>query len=90
MVLSYETRSFPFQLLPARQQAPSRLASKGLLPLSTWPLFHRQKNLAIGNVEMEDSQPAQDEFFGEVSIYTQPLFVQVPLPELPRWLTADR
>ncbi|MEZ8034183.1 protein-disulfide reductase DsbD [Vibrio crassostreae] len=37
------------------------------------------QNLAIGNVEMEDGQPHQDEFFGEVSIYTQPLFVQVPL-----------
>ncbi|MFA0079189.1 protein-disulfide reductase DsbD [Vibrio artabrorum] len=37
------------------------------------------KNLAIGPVEMEDGQPHQDEFFGEVNIYTQPLFVQVPL-----------
>ena len=37
------------------------------------------KNLAIGSVEMENGQPYQDEFFGEVSIYTQPLFVQVPL-----------
>lgn len=37
------------------------------------------KNLAIGPVEMENGQPYQDEFFGEVSIYTQPLFVQVPL-----------
>ena len=37
------------------------------------------KNLAIGPVEMENGQPYQDEVFGEVSIYTQPLFVQVPL-----------
>lgn len=37
------------------------------------------QNLAIGPVEMENGQPYQDEFFGEVSIYTQPLFVQVPL-----------
>jgi thiol:disulfide interchange protein DsbD len=37
------------------------------------------KNLAIGSVEIENGQPYQDEFFGEVSIYTQPLFVQVPL-----------
>lgn len=37
------------------------------------------QNLAIGNVELEDGKPHQDEFFGEVSIYTQPLFVQVPL-----------
>lgn len=37
------------------------------------------QNLTIGNVKMEDGQPHQDEFFGEVSIYTQPLFVQVPL-----------
>lgn len=37
------------------------------------------QNLAIGPVEMENGQPHQDEFFGEVSIYTQPLFVQVPL-----------
>ncbi|MEZ9700982.1 protein-disulfide reductase DsbD [Vibrio sp. 10N.261.46.E12] len=37
------------------------------------------QNLAIGSVELEDGQPHQDEFFGEVSVYTQPLFVQVPL-----------
>ena len=37
------------------------------------------QNLAIGNLELEDGKPHQDEFFGEVSIYTQPLFVQVPL-----------
>ncbi|UTT83664.1 protein-disulfide reductase DsbD [Vibrio pelagius] len=37
------------------------------------------QNLAIGTVEMENGQPYQDEFFGKVSIYTQPLFVQVPL-----------
>ena len=37
------------------------------------------KNLAIGSVEIENGQPYQDEFFGEVSIYTLPLFVQVPL-----------
>ncbi|CAH7031920.1 thiol-disulfide exchange protein DsbD [Vibrio chagasii] len=37
------------------------------------------QNLAIGNVELEDGKPHQDEFFGEVSVYTQPLFVQVPL-----------
>ena len=37
------------------------------------------QNLTIGPVEMENGQPYQDEFFGEVSIYTQPLFVQVPL-----------
>ncbi len=37
------------------------------------------QNLAIGPVAMENGQPYQDEFFGEVSIYTQPLFVQVPL-----------
>ena len=37
------------------------------------------QNVAIGPVEMENGQPYQDEFFGEVSIYTQPLFVQVPL-----------
>ncbi|MFA0424854.1 protein-disulfide reductase DsbD domain-containing protein, partial [Vibrio sp. 10N.222.54.A1] len=28
------------------------------------------QNLAIGNVELEDGKPHQDEFFGEVSIYT--------------------
>ena len=37
------------------------------------------QNLAIGNLELEDGKPHQDEFFGEVSVYTQPLFVQVPL-----------
>ncbi|WP_394141524.1 protein-disulfide reductase DsbD [Vibrio chagasii] len=37
------------------------------------------QNLAIGNVELEDGKLHQDEFFGEVSVYTQPLFVQVPL-----------
>ena len=39
------------------------------------------ENLLIGDEQMEDGQPYQDEFFGEVSIYTEPLFVQIPLLE---------
>ena len=36
-------------------------------------------NITIGTIEMEDGTPYQDEFFGKVNIYTEPLFIQVPL-----------
>ncbi|WP_428754188.1 protein-disulfide reductase DsbD [Vibrio cionasavignyae] len=36
-------------------------------------------NITIGAIEMEDGTPYQDEFFGNVNIYTEPLFIQVPL-----------
>lgn len=35
----------------------------------------------VGKLKMEDGQPYQDEFFGEVNIYTTPLFVEVPLAD---------
>ncbi|MFS1910071.1 MULTISPECIES: protein-disulfide reductase DsbD [unclassified Vibrio] len=36
-------------------------------------------NVTIGALEMEDGTPYEDEFFGKVNIYTEPLFIQVPL-----------
>lgn len=37
------------------------------------------ENITLGDVEMRDGEPYKDEFFGEVNIYTSPLFVEVPL-----------
>ncbi|TFH93037.1 protein-disulfide reductase DsbD [Vibrio ouci] len=37
------------------------------------------ENVTLGDVEMRDGEPYKDEFFGEVNIYTTPLFVEVPL-----------
>ncbi|ASI89623.1 protein-disulfide reductase DsbD [Vibrio mediterranei] len=37
------------------------------------------ENVAIGSIKMEDGTPYKDEFFGDVNIYTEPLFVEVPL-----------
>ncbi|NRF26471.1 protein-disulfide reductase DsbD [Vibrio coralliilyticus] len=39
------------------------------------------ENVAVGELKMEDGQPYKDEFFGEVNIYTMPLFVEVPLAD---------
>ncbi|MBW3697304.1 protein-disulfide reductase DsbD [Vibrio sp. T187] len=39
------------------------------------------ENAVVGDVVMEEGQPYQDEFFGKVNIYTQPLFVEVPLSD---------
>lgn len=37
------------------------------------------ENVTVGDIEMIDGEPYHDEFFGDVNIYTQPLFVEVPL-----------
>lgn len=37
------------------------------------------QNATIGDAEMVDGTPHKDEFFGDVHIYTEPLFVQIPL-----------
>lgn len=37
------------------------------------------QNATIGDAEMADGTPHKDEFFGDVHIYTKPLFVQIPL-----------
>ncbi|NRF31366.1 protein-disulfide reductase DsbD [Vibrio coralliilyticus] len=39
------------------------------------------ENVAVGELKMENGQPYKDEFFGEVNIYTTPLFVEVPLAD---------
>ncbi|RTZ14706.1 protein-disulfide reductase DsbD [Vibrio aquaticus] len=39
------------------------------------------ENVSIGNIEMRDGEPYKDEFFGDVNIYTTPLFVEVPLAD---------
>lgn len=37
------------------------------------------ENVTLGEIQMRDGQPYQDEFFGKVNIYTTPLFVDLPL-----------
>lgn len=37
------------------------------------------ENVTLGELDMESGTPHNDEFFGEVHIYTMPLFVNVPL-----------
>ncbi|KLN65629.1 MULTISPECIES: protein-disulfide reductase DsbD [Vibrio] len=37
------------------------------------------ENVTLGDIKMQDGEPYKDEFFGEVNIYTTPLFVEVPL-----------
>lgn len=37
------------------------------------------ENATVGKIDMVDGQPYHDEFFGDVKIYTQPLFVNVAL-----------
>ncbi|MGR5060642.1 protein-disulfide reductase DsbD [Vibrio rotiferianus] len=37
------------------------------------------ENVALGDLQMEEGTPHKDEFFGDVHIYTTPLFVNVPM-----------
>lgn len=39
------------------------------------------ENVSLGEIEMENGQPYRDEFFGDVNIYTTPLFVSIPLQD---------
>ncbi len=39
------------------------------------------EKVSLGELQMEDGTPHKDEFFGDVHIYTTPLFVNVPLDE---------
>ncbi|RZR12428.1 protein-disulfide reductase DsbD [Vibrio vulnificus] len=39
------------------------------------------ENVTLGDIQMEDGQPYQDEFFGDVNIYTHPLFVNIPMQD---------
>ncbi len=39
------------------------------------------ENVAVSSIQMEDGQPYQDEFFGDVNIYTEPLFIEVKLAD---------
>ncbi|HCG5489347.1 TPA: protein-disulfide reductase DsbD [Vibrio parahaemolyticus] len=39
------------------------------------------ENISLGELKMENGTPHKDEFFGDVHIYTTPLFVNVPLDE---------
>lgn len=37
------------------------------------------ENVTLGDIDMRNGEPYKDEFFGDVNIYTTPLFVEVPL-----------
>lgn len=39
------------------------------------------ENVVVGDIMMEEGLPYEDEFFGQVNIYTSPLFVEVPLAD---------
>ncbi|MBR9875741.1 MAG: protein-disulfide reductase DsbD [Vibrionaceae bacterium] len=39
------------------------------------------ENVTLGELDMEQGTPYNDEFFGDVHIYTMPLFVNVPLSD---------
>ncbi|GMQ45204.1 protein-disulfide reductase DsbD [Vibrio sp. 10N] len=39
------------------------------------------ENVTLGHIELQQGEPYTDEFFGDVTIYTQPLFVEVPLSQ---------
>ncbi len=39
------------------------------------------ENVTLGELDIRDGQPYHDEFFGDVHIYTEPLFVEVPLQD---------
>lgn len=39
------------------------------------------EKVSVGEIVMQDGEPYNDEFFGDVNIYTTPLFVEVPLSD---------
>ena len=39
------------------------------------------ENVTLNAVNIKDGTPHQDEFFGEVNIYTEPLFIEVPVAD---------
>ncbi|WP_162063541.1 protein-disulfide reductase DsbD [Vibrio taketomensis] len=39
------------------------------------------ENVTLGELDIREGQPYHDEFFGDVHIYTEPLFVEVPLQD---------
>ncbi|GAK86697.1 cytochrome c-type biogenesis protein DsbD protein-disulfide reductase [Vibrio ponticus] len=39
------------------------------------------ENVSLGDLTMRNGEPYHDEFFGDVHIYTEPLFVEVPLEQ---------
>ncbi|KOO12266.1 thiol:disulfide interchange protein, partial [Vibrio xuii] len=39
------------------------------------------EKVSVGEIVMLDGEPYNDEFFGDVNIYTTPLFVEVPLSD---------
>ncbi|ENT6809738.1 protein-disulfide reductase DsbD [Vibrio vulnificus] len=44
-------------------------------------LSFRAENVVLGDIQMENGQPYRDEFFGDVNIYTNPLFVNIPMQD---------
>ncbi|HFQ5065254.1 TPA: protein-disulfide reductase DsbD [Vibrio vulnificus] len=39
------------------------------------------ENVVLGDIQMENGQPYRDEFFGDVNIYTNLLFVNIPMQD---------
>ncbi|EOV0105098.1 TPA: protein-disulfide reductase DsbD [Vibrio vulnificus] len=39
------------------------------------------ENVVLGDIQMENGQPYRDEFFGDVNIYSNPLFVNIPMQD---------
>ncbi|MGF1722881.1 protein-disulfide reductase DsbD [Vibrio kyushuensis] len=39
------------------------------------------ENVTLGDINMRQGQPYEDEFFGQVNIYTEPLLVDIPLSD---------
>ncbi|MGF1698447.1 protein-disulfide reductase DsbD [Vibrio lamellibrachiae] len=39
------------------------------------------ENVTLGEIDMRQGQPYEDEFFGKVNIYTEPLLVDIPLSD---------
>ena len=84
-------QAFPFNYYQQDGKVPYRLASKrGLLPLSAQSLILRVKTSRSAQSKLKTDNHIKTRFFGEVSIYTQPLFVQVSTTKLPRWFSAYR
>ncbi|KGK17488.1 protein-disulfide reductase DsbD [Vibrio navarrensis] len=74
-------QAFPFNSLQQGNRITLDWQVKDGYYLYQQRLSFSAENVSLGEIEMENGQPYRDEFFGDVNIYTTPLFVSIPLQD---------
>ncbi|EIO3983814.1 protein-disulfide reductase DsbD [Vibrio vulnificus] len=74
-------QAFPFNLFQQDHRLTLDWQVKEGYYLYQQRLSFSAENVTLGDIQMEDGQPYRDEFFGDVNIYTNPLFVNIPMQD---------